>query len=149
MSLSFRSLLPRMGRRLNRAARRSRKALGRTGQIGLEKLEDRTLLSSTPQTALDAYIAAPDPAYHYSLNSTLTGPGYTDYVINMISQTWRSPSEVNSTVWQHWLEVIVPTNVTSHTDVLEIGGGSNSGTAPTSADSTGVLTALSLGAITT
>jgi PhoPQ-activated pathogenicity-related protein len=137
-----------MGRSLRRAARRARNEAPRARSARLEFLEDRTLLSATTQTALDAYIAAPDPAYHYSLNSTITGPGYTDYVINMISQTWRSPSEVNSTVWQHWLEVIVPTTVKTHTGLLDIGGGSN-GAAPTSADPTGVQAATTIGAITT
>jgi PhoPQ-activated pathogenicity-related protein len=132
---------------LRRIAKRLQKEVRSANRIGIETLEDRTLLSGTP-TALDAYITAPDPAYQFSLNSTITGPGYTDYVINMISQTWRSPSEVNKTVWQHWLQIIVPTTVKSHTDVLEIGGGSN-GAAPTAADSTGVLTATTLGAITT
>jgi PhoPQ-activated pathogenicity-related protein len=123
-------------------------------RLALDHLEDRTLLSPTVplppgvQTALDAYVSAPDPAYHYSLNSTLTGQGYTDYVINMTSQTWRSPSEVNQTAWQHWLQIIVPATVTSHTAVLEIGGGSNTLIPPPAADNTGVLTATTLGAIT-
>jgi PhoPQ-activated pathogenicity-related protein len=98
---------------------------------------------------LDAYVHAADPSYQYALNSTITGPGFTDYVINMTSQTWRSASEVNHPDWQHWLQIIVPTTVTSKTDVLQIGGGSNSSTPPTTADSIGVLTATSLGAITT
>jgi PhoPQ-activated pathogenicity-related protein len=112
-------------------------------------LENRIVPSSSGQTALDAYVAAPDPAYAYSLNSTLSGPGYTDYVINMTSQTWRSPAEVSPSTWQHWLQVIVPSTVKSQTGVLQIGGGSNSASPPTSADGTGVQTATTLGAITT
>src|SRR6185295_14291214 len=95
----------------------------------LQWLEDRTLLSSTP-TALDAYVNAPDPSYHYSLAATLSGAGYTDYVIDLTSQTWRSLSEVDRTVWQHWLEVIVPTTVRSTTAILQISSGSTSPTPP-------------------
>jgi PhoPQ-activated pathogenicity-related protein len=123
-------------------------------RLSVDALEDRTLLSvpgalpATTMTALDAYVAAPDPAYKFSLNSTLTGSGYIDYVVNMTSQTWRSPAEVTPNVWQHWLEIIVPIVVKSKTAVLEIGGGSSSALPPTSPDSTGVLTATSLDAIT-
>jgi PhoPQ-activated pathogenicity-related protein len=127
-----------------------------TIRLALEALEDRTVPSvarptaalTMQQTALDAYVAAPDPAYTYLLNSTLTGTGYTDYVINMTSQTWRSSTEVDRPTWQHWLQIVVPSVVKSSTGILEIGGGSNSTTAPTSADGTTVLTATTAGAIT-
>jgi PhoPQ-activated pathogenicity-related protein len=123
-------------------------------RLGLDRLEDRTLLTvpgalpATTLTALDAYVSAPDPAYKFSLAETLNGSHYTDYVVNMTSQTWRSPAEVTPNVWQHWLEIIVPIVVTSKTAVLEIGGGSNSMTPPSTADSTGVLTATTLNAVT-
>jgi ELWxxDGT repeat protein len=117
---------------------------------GVHGMEPWTLgpVPTSPQAALDTYVAVPDPSYHYSLNSTLTGTGYTDYVIDMTSQTWRSPAEVDRTAWQHWLQVIVPTAVKSSTAVLEIGGGSNSATPPTTPDGIGVQTATTLGAIT-
>ncbi|HPO16088.1 MAG TPA: PhoPQ-activated protein PqaA family protein [Candidatus Hydrogenedentes bacterium] len=76
-------------------------------------------------TALDDYVAAPDPAYTYTLSDTIDGDGYTVYVIRMTSQTWRSSSEVNHTVWKHWLTIGVPDVVTNDTGLLAIGGGSN------------------------
>jgi PhoPQ-activated pathogenicity-related protein len=103
---------------------------------------------STP-TALDTYVAAPDSSYKYSLKSTLTGPGYTDYVIDLTSQTWRSPTEVDRTVWKHWLQIIVPATLKTTTAVLFIAGGSNSSTPPTTANQFGVTTATTLGAIAT
>ncbi len=128
-----------------------------------ECLEDRTLLSGTPGhsstlpalspsqvTALDTYVAAADPSYTFSLNSTITGTGYTDYVINMVSQTW-SPQPGVSEVWQHWLQIIVPTTVNSTTAVLNIENGLadlNSTTPPTTADAYSVQTATTLNAIT-
>jgi ELWxxDGT repeat protein len=117
---------------------------------GVHGMEPWTLgpVPTAPRAALDTYVAAPDPSYHYSLNSTLTGTGYTDYVIDMTSQTWRSPTEVDRTAWQHWLQIIVPTTVRSSTAVLEIGGGSNSVTPPTTPDGITVQTATTLGAIT-
>src|SRR4051812_45391031 len=92
------------------AGSRRRPALGRPGthrrpnspsRLAVEALEGRNLLSSaTPvPTALDAYVSAPDPSYQYALNKIITGAGYTDYVIDLTSQTWRSPSEVDRTLW--------------------------------------------------
>ena len=48
-------------------------------------------LAATPgeeRTALDEYIAAPDPSYDYHLVSTIPGDGVTTYVLEMTSQTW-------------------------------------------------------------
>jgi PhoPQ-activated pathogenicity-related protein len=143
------SLRTKPRRLLQESAPKRAKILGR---VAVEFLEDRTLLSpaaSTTLTALDAYVAAPDSSYHYSLNSTLTGTGYTDYVIDLTSQTWRSASEVDKPVWHHWLQIVVPTTATTTTAVLEVTGGSNTSGAPTSADGYGVLSATTLGAITT
>jgi PhoPQ-activated pathogenicity-related protein len=104
-------------------------------------------LSPSQITALDTYVAAPDSSYSFALNSTITGTGYTDYVINMVSQTW-TPAPGDSEVWQHWLQIIVPTTVSTHTAVLNIEGGSNSATAPTTPDALSVQAALALNAIT-
>ena len=41
-------------------------------------------------TPLDDYVAAPDSSYRYSVLDTVTGPGYTAYIIEMTSQSWRS-----------------------------------------------------------
>jgi PhoPQ-activated pathogenicity-related protein len=126
----------------------------------LEALEDRVLLTAptstlptlTPAqtTALDTYVAAPDSSYGYSLSGTITGSGYNDYVLNLTSQTW-SPAPGISEVWQHWLQVIVPTTITSKTAVLNIENelaDNNSSTPPTSADPYSVQTATTAHAIT-
>jgi PhoPQ-activated pathogenicity-related protein len=85
-------------------------------------------------TALDDYVAAPDANYACRLASTINGTGYTMEVWAMTSQAWRRASEVNRTLWEHWLVVIVP-NTVSHTKALVwIGGGANGGSPPSSAD---------------
>ena len=93
-------------------------------------------------TPLDDYIAAPDPSYRYEVVSTINHPQGKVYVINMTSQTWRSTSEVNRTLWQHWLTIIVPNDVASDTALLWINGGSNNRSAPTSPD--GMLVEIAL-----
>ena len=47
------------------------------------------------ETALDRYIARPDPAYSWKLLSSTPGFGYKAYVIELTSQTWRSAEEVD------------------------------------------------------
>jgi len=93
-------------------------------------------------TALDDYIAAPDSNYSYSAVNTISGPGYTTYIIDMTSQKWRDSSEVNKPIWRHWLIVIKPDTAVSNTSLLWISGGGNGGSAPTSADDTFVQLAL-------
>ncbi len=82
------------------------------------------------KTALDRYVAAPDPAYTYALAGTIPGDGYTAYVFDMTSQTWRSPNEVDRTVWRHWLTIIAPATVEHHKAFLYITAGANTNPAP-------------------
>ncbi len=86
-------------------------------------------------TALDDYVAAPDANYTYSLARTVSGTGYILYVLDLKSQVWRSPSEVDRTLWQHWLTIIKPATITSDKALLFINSGSNGGSAPTTVDS--------------
>ena len=86
------------------------------------------------QTALDRYIAQPDPSYKYELVKTLLGEDYTAYVLDMTSQTWRATSEVDRTVWKHWVTIIKPNQVAHTTSLLFINGGSNRKPAPDAVD---------------
>jgi len=82
--------------------------------------------------ALDDYVAAADPAYSYQLVRTINGSGYTAYVLDMKSQNWRNTDEVDRTLWQHWLTIVVPDVVIYDTALLYISGGNNGGSAPSS-----------------
>ncbi len=85
----------------------------------------RAGLDARSATALDRYVAAPDPAYKWSVVSTRQEGPLTVTTIAMTSQTWRSPKEVSQPEWRHYLTVIRPETVTSDTSLLFIGGGSN------------------------
>jgi PhoPQ-activated pathogenicity-related protein len=87
-----------------------------------------------PPTSLDRYVAQPDPSYKYAVVRMTKETDYTWYVIEMTSQTWRSPSEVDRPVWTHWVTIIKPASVTSSTSLLFITGGSNEDPAPKSPD---------------
>ena len=82
------------------------------------------------QTALDRYIAKADPSYKYELVKTMTGEGYTAYVLDMTSQTWRSTAEVDRNVWKHWVTIIKPNEMTHSTSLLFITGGANNRNPP-------------------
>jgi PhoPQ-activated pathogenicity-related protein len=86
------------------------------------------------RTALDEYVAKPDPAYKFELVSTIPGNGYTSYVIDMTSQIWLTEKEVDRPLWKHWLTITKPDKATGPTAMLFIGGGNNTSAAPTKAD---------------
>ena len=82
------------------------------------------------ETALDRYIAKPDPTYSWKLVNTIPGPGYTGYVLELTSQSWRSAKDVDRPVWKHWLTVVRPDKSLPGKGLLFIGGGSNNDPAP-------------------
>ena len=95
-----------------------------------------TLVSTNAanRTALDEYVAKPDPTYSFKLVKTLPGEGGTAYVLEMISQQWLTEKEVDKPIWKHWVTVIRPENVASETALLLIAGGSNERPAPDRVD---------------
>ena len=94
-------------------------------------------------TALDRYVKKADASYQYEVVSTTRGEGYTTYLIDLTSQTWRQPSEVDRTVWKHWLTVVKPERVAGTTGFLFITGGSTKDKAPARVGQTYVENALS------
>ncbi len=98
-------------------------------------------------TPLDDYVAAPDSNYRYDVLHTVTGPGFTAYILEMTSQSWRSKDEVDRTLWKHWLTIVKPVNATGDKALLWINGGSNGGAAPGEPDKMLVGMALGAGAV--
>lgn len=102
--------------------------------------------SANDETALDRYVAQPDAVYGWKLADTITGEGYTAFVLDLTSQTWRSKDEVDRDVWTHKLTIVRPDNPRPGTGFLYIGGGDNDDRPPTRASERAV--ALALGAKT-
>jgi PhoPQ-activated pathogenicity-related protein len=98
-----------------------------------------------PLTELDRYVKSKDPTYSWSLRQTVMGPGYTAYLIDMKSVTWRTAAEVDRTQWQHNLAIVKPDNLTPGPSLLLISGGSNSGAPPTTAPALAVQLAKATG----
>ncbi|MBI4875989.1 MAG: PhoPQ-activated pathogenicity-related family protein [Acidobacteria bacterium] len=97
-------------------------------------------------TALDRYVQAPDPSFRYELAATVPMPGVTTYVLDLVSQDWLTPSEVDRTEWRHWLLITKPDRPATQTALLFINGGSNGGRAP-APDPLMALLALESGAV--
>ena len=100
-----------------------------------------------PQTALDRYIAKPTPEYRYEIVKTIESGGFRTRVVSMISQRWRSSSEVDKPLWKHWLSITQPAHVRTTTCLLVVSGGSTSDPPPTKIDSTASEVAARTGAI--
>jgi PhoPQ-activated pathogenicity-related protein len=97
-------------------------------------------------TALDRYIAAPDPSFRYSLFRTVNYPGLAAYQLELVSQTWLTTAEVNRPEWHHWVTIYKPDQTATNTVLLFINGGSNS-SAPSAPDLTMLMLAASSGAV--
>lgn len=77
------------------------------------------------ETALDRYIAKPDPSFAWKKVTEVRDESATAYSLDMVSQQWLTPAEVNRTEWRHWVTIIKPDNLAHSTALLFINGGSN------------------------
>ncbi|HET7863985.1 MAG TPA: PhoPQ-activated protein PqaA family protein [Burkholderiaceae bacterium] len=85
---------------------------------------------TNPRTALHDYVQAPDPAYSYALVTSVPQGDLTVHLLTLTSQQWRLATEIDRPLWQHWMAVLVPSQVRSTTGGLIIGGGRNSAQPP-------------------
>ena len=98
-------------------------------------------------TALDKYVAAPDPVYAWKVVNTATAPTHRTYVLELTSQSWRSASEVDKPVWRHWLTITRPNELKSKHALLFIGAGSNLDPAPNKSPDRSIRIAVETGSI--
>ena len=108
-----------------------------------------TSVSFAEENAIDRYISAADDSYTWKVVGESKGDGYKTVIIDMTSQTWRTPEEVNRTKWQHWLTVVIPDQVRSDVGFVMVGGGSNGKDVPTSAEDRMVTLARYTGTVVT
>jgi len=70
------------------------------------------------ETALDRYVKKPDNTYAWKVVNKVEAAGTTQFVVELVSQTWRNSAEVNRPVWKHWLVITKPNNAKSDTAFL-------------------------------
>src|SRR5260370_9311230 len=93
-----------------------------------------SLAAAQHPTALDKYVAAPDPHHKWELVNTIPGDGYTTYVIDLTSQQYLTSAKVDHPIWKHWLIVVKPDMVKSDIGFLYITGGPIRGKHPAAPD---------------
>jgi PhoPQ-activated pathogenicity-related protein len=101
------------------------------------------------RTALDKYVAAPDPNYEFHLIKSVPGKDQTTFILEMTSQAWLTTNEVDRPLWKHWVVVVKPNEVTSSKSLLFISGGANNGNPPATADGNIVRMALATKTVVT
>lgn len=79
----------------------------------------------SPETALDRYVAQPDPSFAWTVAGTTNIGRCEVALIDLTSQTWLTTNEVNRTLWKHWLTVARPKDRAHDTALLVIAGGAN------------------------
>lgn len=107
------------------------------------------MVFASERTALDEYVAAPDPVYDYRLVDTLDGEGYTAFIIEMTSQKWLTTNEVDRPIWKHWMTIVRPDQLRHEIGLLFIGGGANGRPAPNRVDAKLAKLALATGSVVT
>lgn len=93
-------------------------------------------------TALDEYVREPDPAYRYEILDRVEGEGYQTFIVEMVSQQWLTAAEVNLPLWEHFMTITVPSEISSDISFLTVTGGSKSNAAPAAAQSSDIKRAL-------
>ncbi len=99
------------------------------------------------KTALDRYIEKPDKSYSWKLVNTIPGQGYTGFVLELTSQSWRTEKDVDRPVWKHWLTIVKPEKVTTDKGFLYITGGSNKDAPPAKVSDQWVTFAVESGSV--
>ncbi len=82
------------------------------------------------RTALDDYVDAADDSFSWRIVKSEQFDGGQTFVLDMVSQNWRTKEDVDRTQWQHWITVVVPTELKSNKGFMFIGGGRNGGNPP-------------------
>jgi PhoPQ-activated pathogenicity-related protein len=62
--------------------------------------------------------------FSFEVKDTLQFEGAQLYRVKMHSGHWLSEEIVNQTLWWHWVDIVVPDTLDTHTSLLFIGGGS-------------------------
>src|SRR5215831_14117490 len=86
------------------------------GCSGIEKGDPQQPKSATAtppgdRTALDEYVAKPDPNYSFHLVNTIPEADQTTFILEMTSQAWLTTNEVDRPLWKHWVIIVEPATV--------------------------------------
>ena len=100
-----------------------------------------------PKTVIDDYVRKPDDSFSWRVLSSSEADGVLSVVVDMVSQRWLTPADVDRPEWQHWLTLSIPAGMTSETALLYIGGGRNGGEPPTASNERMAIIAKATGTV--
>ena len=98
-------------------------------------------------TALDRYVAEPDPNYFYEIIDVVDHKDYKTFIVEMTSQKWLTAEEVNYPLWEHYMVIVAPNQLESNIGFLTITGGSKANNAPSEALATDIKRAIETGTV--
>jgi PhoPQ-activated pathogenicity-related protein len=98
-------------------------------QVGAEQA-----VAPRPPSPLLDYVNAVDPAFKWEVAKQVVNGTIQTTIIKLTSQGWRSPAEVDRTVWEHYLVVVKPVTTTTDKALLIVAGGGNDRPVPEDAN---------------
>ena len=104
-------------------------------------------LAAPENSPLLRYVQAADPAFKWEIAKQVQGGGTETTVIKLTSQAWRAPTEVDRTVWEHYLVVVKPAKTTTNRALLIVAGSSNDRPVPEDANAIMKTIATSTGSV--
>lgn len=84
-----------------------------------------SVLSAGEKTALDKYVAKPDPHFSWKKLRTVSVGDVKVHQLHMSSQAWRSGKDVNRILWTHTVNLFQPKKVEHSSALLLISAGMN------------------------
>lgn len=69
------------------------------------------------------YVQAPESCFSWKEENAVEEQNAKIYTLKVTSQKWRTEKEINTTLWQHTLTVVVPKTIATKTVVFSIGNG--------------------------
>jgi len=91
-------------------------------------------VKTEPTFPLKDYVMVGDDEFRYTVVETNKGEGWTEYIVRMVSGTWLTEHEVDNPEWWHWLNIIIPDEISETEAMMIIGGGSTHDTVPRSSE---------------
>ena len=84
--------------------------------------EEKTQIE--PIQLLKDYVKAENKDFGFVIKDSIKELDYSLYHIKMTSGKWLNKKLVNKPIWWHWVDVVIPTNLSSSNALLFVGGGS-------------------------
>ena len=75
-----------------------------------------------PIQLLKDYVKAENKDFGFVIKDSIKELDYSLYHIKMTSGKWLNKKLVNKPIWWHWVDVVIPTNLSSSHALLFVGG---------------------------